>query len=41
MSGVKSTMLLWKWILLIVFGSALFLFLSLFFLVITDEELFK
>ena len=28
MSGVKSTMPLWKWILLIVFGSALFLFLS-------------
>ena len=28
MSGVKSTMPLWKWILLIVLGSALFLFLS-------------
>ena len=28
MSSVKSTMPLWKWILLIVFGSALFLFLS-------------
>ena len=28
MSGVKSTMPLWKWILLIAFGSALFLFLS-------------
>lgn len=28
MSSVKSTMPLWKWILLIVFGAALFLFLS-------------
>ena len=28
MISVKSTMPLWKWILLIVFGSALFLFLS-------------
>ena len=28
MSGVKSTMPLWKWIMLIIFGSALFLFLS-------------
>ena len=28
MNSVKSSMPLWKWILLIVFGSALFLFLS-------------